>query len=59
MGYTNTCEISEIIFPLRAAQISPQLKYQLCLVLVNLERKWPGKCPDESNKKNNRFYQKT
>lgn len=58
MGYTNVCKISEMIFPLCAAQIRPQLKYRPCLVLSNLERRWPtGTSPDESNQNNHRFYE--
>lgn len=39
MSYTNVRKISEMIFPFCAAQIRPQLKYQLCLVLASLERR--------------------
>lgn len=57
MGYTGVCKISEMFFPLRAAQVRPALKYWPCLVLADLERRWPtGKSPGESNKINHRFY---
>lgn len=58
MGYTNVRKISEIIFLLCAAETKPQLKYQPCLVLGNMESRWPtGKSPDERNKNNHRFYE--
>lgn len=58
MGYTNVHKIGGIIFLLCAAQTKPQLKYQPCLVLGNMERRWPtGKSPDERNKNNHIFYE--
>lgn len=59
MGYTNTRELSEIIFPLRTAQISPQLNTSSIWYLQIWKGSGQENVQMRATKRTPDFYQKT